>query len=291
MDMESYLDLSLENFRRMNRLLDLAASNPDDSDDLMRAVIVMNHAYLEDFLRSLAERFLPLASEEVLNKVPLVGRKGRQDKFQLGALTAHRGKAVQDLIEISVRAYLARSNYNNTVEIATLLTELGFDVDRHNKDFALINELMKRRHEIVHRADRRKTPLGDYSPRSIQPSDLGLWTNALRIFQMSVMAEVTEKSKSLDMLHTGSDVTISDDPDIRVVFSCDGEFVAFQFVAGDRHIDEQRRVSRADAMEIGKRVAETGEYEQLPKELEVLLTPEQVSLFGVRLFTYGKDGK
>src|SRR2546427_11301455 len=109
MDMESYLDLSLENLGRMNRLLNLAASNPDDSDDLMRAVIVMNHAYLEDFLRSLAERFLPLASEEVLNKVPLLGRKGRPDKFQLGALTPHRGKAVQDLIDISVRAHLARS--------------------------------------------------------------------------------------------------------------------------------------------------------------------------------------
>ena len=54
--------------------------------------------------------------------------------------------------------HLERTNYGNTGEIALLLEKLGFKVSDHNQDFPTIEKMIARRHQIVHRADRIKTP-------------------------------------------------------------------------------------------------------------------------------------
>jgi RiboL-PSP-HEPN len=155
-----YLNRISENIDRAVRLLQLfehlCEIEAEGRQDILRAAVVFIHAYLEDFLRTLASELLPAVDGNSLQDIPLAGSGsfGRSEKFVLGQLVQHRGKTVDDLLRESVSEYLSRSNYNNTTEIALLLTRLGFKPEEHNERFAEIDQMIQRRHQIVHRADR-----------------------------------------------------------------------------------------------------------------------------------------
>jgi hypothetical protein len=161
-----YLRYAKENHERARRLgniylerlrkYGLVKTARDGSEDILRAVVVFTHASLEDFLRTLAETFLPYANEQTLSNIPLAGTNmSRADKFSLGTLQKHKGKRIDRLIEESVSEHLKRSTYNNAREIASLLVSLGFDLAEPKKHFPEIEAMIQRRHEIVHRGDIR----------------------------------------------------------------------------------------------------------------------------------------
>src|SRR5437867_708503 len=117
------------NLTRVENLVKTYESHPDAQGkgrksvevlDILRASVVLLHASLEEVLRSIAYWKLPVASASVLNDIPLVGLGPNPKKFLLGDLDSHRGKSIFDVIKESVDAHLAQSNFNNTVEIASL---------------------------------------------------------------------------------------------------------------------------------------------------------------------------
>lgn len=125
-------------------------------DDILRTSIVFTHATLEDFLRTLASQLLPFAESETLNQIPLAGLSpsSRAEKFLLGNLVKFKGKSIEEVIQESINNSLQNSNFNNTTDIAQLLRSLNIDISKVNESFPEIDELMKRRHIIVHRADK-----------------------------------------------------------------------------------------------------------------------------------------
>ena len=161
------------------------------AQDILRASVVLTHAYLEDFLRTLAAALLPLAEENRLNGIPLAGIGGRPEKFFLGKLAKHKGKTVDEVIRNSVSEYLERSTFNSTEEIAQLLQTQGIEVAEHDKEFPAIQEMMQRRHQIVHRADRVKD--GDTDNYVLQPIDQSDVTRWQKVTQ-SLMAGLTPKA-------------------------------------------------------------------------------------------------
>ena len=125
-------------------------------DDLLRAAVVFLHASVEELLRGLAVIYLPACDEEALNQVPLAGSADtlRAEKFFLGRLAKHRGKTVDDLIAESVKEHVSRRTFNDTADIVRLFGALKIEVDAEFKDkISKINDLIARRHQIVHRAD------------------------------------------------------------------------------------------------------------------------------------------
>lgn len=90
------------------------------------------------------------------------------------------------------------------------------------------------------------------------------------------------------MVNTGSDVTLSENGSVRIVFSCDDQFVTFQFFLGAERAGDSQRLSRAEAAKIGKRVAETGIYDHFPISGVSL---NDVRAFGLVLRRYGEEGK
>ena len=54
------------------------------------------------------------------------------------------------------------------------------------------------------------------------------------------------------MPNTGSDVTLNENGSVRVVFSCDDQFVTFQFFLGAEKAGDPQRLSRAEAAKIVK---------------------------------------
>jgi hypothetical protein len=169
----------------------LVKQNPADESkyyDLLRAAVVFTHAALEDFLRSIASVYLPEADEPVLNNVPLSGIKGQAEKFYLGKLSSFRGMTIDDLIEQSVSDYLKRTTYNNTTDIITLSKQIGLDIDRLRPTFARLDQLMQRRHQIVHRCDRNKTSKGEVTQK-ISVKTVDTWINTVKIFGVKCVAQ------------------------------------------------------------------------------------------------------
>jgi hypothetical protein len=164
-DLAPYTARLAEGVERLNKLLSTAQHLNDPlslvgsltreaEGDILRAVVVLMHAYLEDFLRTVARALLPIGDERVLVGIPLAGVTSRAEKFNLGQLVQHKGKSVDDVLRQSISEYLDRSNFSSTGEIGGFLSKLGFDVEKHNQEFALIDQMIQRRHDIVHRADR-----------------------------------------------------------------------------------------------------------------------------------------
>lgn len=158
--------------------------------DVLRAATVLLHAATEDLLRSLAYWKLPAANAAVLDQFPLVGN-GPALKHSLGALAAHRGRSVDDLIRESVDAYLERSNYNSTSEVARFLTQISLDVAPVQSTFTELDELMARRHQIVHRADIDAAGgQGNHRVRSIGVATVNRWIKNVEAFSTALMAQV-----------------------------------------------------------------------------------------------------
>jgi len=159
--------------------------------DVLRAATVFLHASLEDLLRSLSYWKLPDADKETIDKIPLIGCQSAPKKFLLGELVEHKGKKVDDLIKDSVNKYLERSNYNNVEEISSLLTSIGVNVSNVNGEFSALEELMSRRHQIVHRADISTTGgQGHHRVRSISVTQVEKWIASVETFGESVLNEI-----------------------------------------------------------------------------------------------------
>jgi len=168
------------NSARVDRLIAIykatAPADGRDASDILRAAVVLLHASLEDYLRSVAAAYLPLAAPEVLNEVPLTGQgRERPEKFLLGALVPFRGQTVDQIIERSVSTHLERTTYNNCREIARLVENVGVDVARVQKFFPDLDALMQRRHQIVHRADLLDASTKEIRIQPISPEDVEKW--------------------------------------------------------------------------------------------------------------------
>ena len=183
------LDKNLNRARNLVDIFENYAPNKTkkvNDTDILRAATVFLHATLEDFLRSIATWKLPLASPKILNDIPLLG-KGKDLKFSLGDLASKRSMKVDKLIKLSVDEHLERSNYNNVGDISHLLEAIGIKVKKVNGTFNNISELMKRRHQIVHRVDRRpKTGKAVFLTRD----DVNRWISVVEKFTGKVLNEI-----------------------------------------------------------------------------------------------------
>jgi RiboL-PSP-HEPN len=219
--MGPYLALQQESVQRVIRLLSFAmfleaqlSSHPaatktpvnrdlqlqaDAVQEMIRAAVVLTHAYLEDYLRTVAEALLPESDEETLNAIPLVGLSGRAEKFTLGKLVRHKGKQVDEVLRESVREHLSRTTFNNKGDIVKLLEALGFELSRNTEKLEIIQEMIQRRHQIVHRADKVK-PTHSATPvlQPIKSADASGWLKATHEFMLSLNGPLMDKLVELE---------------------------------------------------------------------------------------------
>ena len=136
--------------------------------DVLRSAVVLLHASLEDLIRSSSERLLPHAAKQVLDMIGFPDGPGpNKTKFSLGELNQYRSLSVDEVIQKAVQASLMRSNYNSVSELSAALQRIGMDANLLSPHQVTIESMMKRRHLIVHRAD--KNPMagqGRGTPRT-----------------------------------------------------------------------------------------------------------------------------
>ncbi|MFZ5761624.1 MAG: HEPN domain-containing protein [Thermodesulfobacteriota bacterium] len=157
--------------------------------DVLRAATVLLHASVEDVLRSLAYWKLPTAPATALENIPFVG--GTATKITLGILSSQRGKSVDDVIKESVHANLERSNYNNAKEICSLLESIGLNTLTVQPYLQQLEDAMRRRHQIVHRADANQNAgRGHHQVTSIAPKTVDGWVANAEQFIQTLLNQV-----------------------------------------------------------------------------------------------------
>jgi len=164
------------NITRVKSLLDvydLVATRPNpttEQTDVLRSGVVLLHASLEDLVRSSSEELLPLQDADVLNEIGFPDGSDRtKAKFTLGELHAYKGLTVDDLIRKAVATRLQRSNYNNVSELSAALQRIGVNVSALDPHQGTLESIMKRRHLIVHRADKNPLIEPDQGIPTVQP--------------------------------------------------------------------------------------------------------------------------
>lgn len=182
-----------EQISKPGALPDLTDRRKETVQDILRAAVVLIHAELEEYLRTIARALLPEGNESCLNEIPLAGLGGRREKFLLGKLVQHKGKFIDDVLRDSVAEHLEHSNYNSTTEIAALLKTLGFDVPKPDGIFPVIQQMIERRHQIVHRADRIEETNLATGPQVIQIEEVGQWLGAVHRLTISLHTALLDK--------------------------------------------------------------------------------------------------
>lgn len=155
------------------------------AEDVLRASVVFLHASLEEVIRNLFVRRLPNVAADKLDEIPLAGMTGlrRPSKIFLGALVQFRGDFVDNVIKRSIESYVDTFNLNSSTELAQCLELAEVDVSDLRQYFPALNELMKRRHQIVHQMDRTN----ELDPLTVPLSTLPVeqvryWSDALERF-------------------------------------------------------------------------------------------------------------
>lgn len=144
---------------------------PARDTDILRAAVVLTHAALEDFLRSITIEKLPACPPDTLDSVPLKGTGTKAaTKFALGALAHFRTLTVEELIQESVREYQQRwATFNDLGQVKRAISLCGADPE--TLTYGKIPEAIGRRHRIVHHADLSETVggSGNHRVNSIRP--------------------------------------------------------------------------------------------------------------------------
>jgi hypothetical protein len=193
-EIETRFAANLERVRHLMEAYEGAAAGPGrrpvETADVLRAAVVFLHATLEDLLRSLLEWKLPQAAAIHLKDVPLAGKKPRST-FTLDDLASFRGQTVDDLITTSVLENLERSNFNDPGEVAGVLERVGLQRTLLDPYRDKLGPMMKRRHWIVHRADRNTaTGRGHHAARTLQQAAVEAWRDALQQFGSDVFEQL-----------------------------------------------------------------------------------------------------
>lgn len=124
---------------------------PKQATDVLRSAVVLLHAALEEFLREVSRKGLAASSTESLERIPLAGTGRYAEKFHLGSLTKFRGLTVDELLQKSVDDHLEYSSFSDPGDVKRVLKAVGLHVDH---DWSGLSAMMRRRHQIVHQADK-----------------------------------------------------------------------------------------------------------------------------------------
>ena len=145
-------------------------------------------------IRNIARWKFPESEESVLNEIPIIGTRGRAEKFLLGRLASNRDKTIQELINESVDAYLNNFTVNNIPELSSFISKIGVKLDEANAEFETLTQLFERRHHIVHQADRNDEPgQGQHGARGINHWTVTEWANSVERFVRNLLPRISDE--------------------------------------------------------------------------------------------------
>lgn len=202
----------VQNYGRVQSLLriyDKAKSNSsegaevikNDEDirltDLLRAAVVFLHGSQEDYIRSiLSEWMRQKVDEKELSTIALLGSSGRVEKFSLAQLNRFSKYSVSTLIDESIKESLGKTSFNSYTEICSWMNKIGISLATFSNQNQ-INELIKRRHKIVHEVDQvAYGNKGGMRVSHIETKTVRSWCSAVREMLELIDRQVVEWART-----------------------------------------------------------------------------------------------
>jgi len=199
-----YLELQKEALNRITALLSAAewirnrgpsnalAGPSLDEQEILRAAVVLTHAYLEDFVRTIARNLLPHAGAKALDKVPV----------KLGTFVRLRNDVDKIVVE-SVSAYLNRRPFSGREEIKNLFKMVSVNLSPIQEGYLnVLDEMSQRRHRIVHAGDRVVSPGAETIFRPITHAEVLKWLKNTHDFMSSLSFGLLEAHLKNPQSHT-----------------------------------------------------------------------------------------
>lgn len=171
---------------------------PPDPTDILRSATVLLHASLEDFVRNVAVSHLPRTDVALLKEIPLIGTGTvRAAKFTLGDLVAHYEKTVENIVDESIGEWLSHRSFNNCNDIASMLKSIGIDPTTCDAEFTTLDEMIARRHSIVHNVDRvnKSDEPGSSELNDLDENTFKAWRESVEMFMVRVIHGLQEVVK------------------------------------------------------------------------------------------------
>jgi hypothetical protein len=179
-------DALTKNMTRALRLLHQSIKLEDKIDnqdefleymyDIARATIVFMHASFETALRALVA--IKLRESTDLSFIPFPNRK---EKMTLSELSNYRDRSVRELLDESIDLYLSNLSFNNSDDIADVFSRLKIPQEKILKYYSNLASMMKRRHQIVHEADLKRSP-STFELEKIEIDDIHTWHDSITGF-------------------------------------------------------------------------------------------------------------
>jgi hypothetical protein len=162
-----------------DRVKNLPKSNDILSTDILRAAVVFLHASQEDYIRSLmSEWLISKGGGSNLEHIPLMGSEGRAEKFSLEKLRRFSDWPVKKLLEESVAQAMSKRSFNQYSEITASMKSISISLRSFDQQKE-INDLIQRRHKIVHEVDQVPQAKSDkQKSKSLQEKTVRLWKEA-----------------------------------------------------------------------------------------------------------------
>lgn len=158
--------------------------------DILRAGIVFLHSTLEEYLRTIildVKKARLTQSKEsfqkVLINVALPGDnsgKSTGKKYALTEFWELKDKTVMDVMSESLHDKVGYMTFNEYSQIVSSLAEIDIHLDKEYNKNGVIDKYIKRRHKIVHEADKNVAKgKGNFYSLSINPDMLSGWITAV----------------------------------------------------------------------------------------------------------------
>ena len=167
--------------------------------DLLRGAVVLLHATFEDLARTALEASWNTEPERLVEVLRFPQAKSNaRDSETIAGLLRHRGRTIDDLLHESFEHYLDRASFNNQKEVSGMLARCGLEAAKFGPVLGELDVLAKRRHAIVHRADRNPDAgQGSYKASSINKDRVRKWIGAVETFYQKLMAVLDPKEAEL----------------------------------------------------------------------------------------------
>lgn len=163
--------------------------------DVLRAAVVLLHAGMEDYLRSLLIWKIDTFGADVLKEYRLqMAPDEWREKVTMADLHSAKGKTVEALISESVTAQIRKYQTFSTLDaVKKALKRCGINggtVD--TSDYGQLEPMIDRRHQIVHHADRNEDAQGrgNHRTNSIGRGHLNGYVAAVETLRDLVSAEL-----------------------------------------------------------------------------------------------------
>jgi hypothetical protein len=151
-------------------------------NDIFRMATVLLHSSFETTLREIIRMRLKEISRKKPPNIPLVGSAGRSEKFTFADIHKYRDRTVSQLIDDSIDEYVSTMTFSSSDSIVSKLKSVELDVSNFSNHLGTLNEMIMRRHKIVHEAD-HKIENGEFVLNDIDYAPLfNGWWNASSSF-------------------------------------------------------------------------------------------------------------